>query len=198
LGRLLTIDDDQLPASSPVVVLSYDFWKNQLGSARDVVGRKVLVNRYPMTVVGVAAATFRGIDVGETPSLWIPAVMSAQAIPGFKSMLDRRTRWVQILGRLRPDVSLVQVRAGLQPWFAAMLEEDTRRAEFRKVNPERLRRFLASTLELTPAPEGHSVLRRSLSRPLWVLFGATAVLLALACLNVAGLFLARGSARQRE
>jgi len=161
------------------------------------VGRKVLVNRYPMTVVGVASPTFHGIDISEVPSLWVPAVMSAQAIPGFNSMLDHRTRWVQILGRLRPDVSLAQVRAGLEPWFKAMLKEDTR-AKFPKVNPERLRRFLASTLEITPAPQGHSVLRRSLSRPLWALFVATAVLLALACLNVAGLFLARGSARQRE
>src|SRR5438876_10579024 len=81
LGRLLTTDDDQTPGSSPVVVLSYDFWKNQLGGAADIVGRKVLVNQYPMTVVGVAAPAFHGIDVGEVPSLWIPAVMSAQAIP---------------------------------------------------------------------------------------------------------------------
>jgi hypothetical protein len=117
LGRLLTIDDDQVPGASPVLVLSHDFWRNQLGSAPDIVGRKVLVNQYPMTVVGVAAPTFHGIDVGEVPSLWVPAVMSAQAIPGFSSMLDRRTRWVQILGRLRPDVSLAQVRAGLQQWF---------------------------------------------------------------------------------
>ena len=198
LGRLLTIDDDQAPGSSPVVVLSYDFWKNQLGSAPDIVGRKVLVNRYPMTVVGVAAPAFHGIDVGEVPSLWIPAVMSAQAIPGFKTMLDRRTRWMQSLGRLKQDVSLAEAQAGLQPWFKAMLDEDTRRPGFPKVNAEQLRRFLASTLELTPAPQGHSVLRHNLSRPLWVLLVATAVLLALACLNVAGLFLARGSARQRE
>src|SRR6266581_3287477 len=108
LGRLLTIDDDQAPGSSPVVVLSYDFWKNQFGSAQDIVGRKVLVNQYPMTVVGVAAPAFHGIDVGEVPSLWIPAVMSAQAIPGFNTMLDRRTRWVQILGRLKQNVSLAQ------------------------------------------------------------------------------------------
>jgi MacB-like periplasmic core domain len=105
LGRLFTIDDDQAPGSSPVIVLSYDFWKNQFGSAQDIVGRKVLVNQYPMTVVGVAAPAFYGIDVGEVPSLWIPAVMSAQAIPGFNTMLDRRTRWVQILGRLKQNVS---------------------------------------------------------------------------------------------
>src|SRR2546426_8197241 len=197
LGRLLTIDDDQAPGSSPVVVLSYDFWKNQFGSAQDIVGRKVLVNQYPMTVVGVAAPAFHGIDVGEVPSLWIPAVMSAQAIPGFNTMLDRRTRWVQILGRLKQNVSLAQAQTGLQPWFKAMLDEDTHRTDFSRVSAERRRQFLASTLGLTAAPQGHSILRHNLSRPLWVLFVATAGLLALACLNVAGLFLARGSARPR-
>jgi predicted permease len=197
-GRLLTTDDDQAPGSSPVVVLSYDFWKNQFGSAQNIVGRKVLVNQYPMTVVGVAAPTFHGIDVGELPSLWIPAVMSAQAIPGFSTMLDRRTRWMQILGRLKENVSLAQAQTGLQPWFKAMLDEDTRRMNFSRISPEHRRQFLASTLGLTPAPQGHSVLRHTLSRPLWVLFVATAVLLALTCLNVAGLFLARGAARQRE
>src|SRR5947209_277739 len=198
LGRLLTIDDDQGPGSSPVVVLSYDFWKNQFRSAQDIVGRKVLVNQHPMTVVGVAAPAFHGIDVGEVPSLWIPAVMSAQAIPGFTTMLDRRTRWMQILCRLKQNVSLQQAQTGLQPWFKSMLDEDMRRTNVSRASAEQRRRFLASTLELTPAPQGHSVLRQGLSRPLWVLFVATAVLLALACLNVAGLFLARGSARHRE
>src|SRR5262249_44564636 len=198
LGRLLTVEDDQGPGASAVVVLSYDFWKNQFGSAEDIVGRKVLVNQYPMTVVGVAAPVFHGIDVGEVPSLWIPAVMSAQAIPGFETMLDRRTRWVQILGRLKQNVPLAQAQTGLQPWFKAMLDEDTRRTKVSRVSPERRQRFLASTLRLTAAPQGHSILRHDLSRPLWVLFVATAVLLALACLNVAGLILARGSARHRE
>jgi len=198
LGRLLTIDDDQAPGSSPVVVLSYDFWKNQFGSAQDIVGRKVLVNQYPMTVVGVAAPAFHGIDVGEIPSLWIPAVMSAKAIPGFETMLDRRTRWVQILGRLKQNVSLAKAQTGLQPWFKAMLDEDSRRTNISRASAEHRREFLASTLALTPAPQGHSVLRHDFSRPLWVLFVATLVLLALACLNVAGLFLARGSARHRE
>src|SRR5258706_12774375 len=145
-----------------------------------------------MTVVGVAAPAFHGIDVGEVPSLWIPAVMSAQAIPGFNRMLDRRTRWVQILGRLKQNVSLAKAQTGLQPWFKAMLDEDTRRTNISRASAERRRQFLASTLALTAAPQGHSILRHNLSRPLWVLFLATAVLLALAALNVAGLFLAVG------
>src|SRR5918911_1889281 len=148
LGRLLTTDDDQTPGSSPVVVLSYDFWKDQLGGAADVVGRKVLVNQYPMTVVGVAAPAFRGVDVGEVPSLWIPAVMSAQAIPGFKTMLDRRTRWVQVPGRLKQNVSLPQAQTGLQPWFKAMLDEDMRRTNVSTANADQRRQFLASTLKV--------------------------------------------------
>jgi predicted permease len=124
--------------------------------------------------------------------------MSAQVIPGFERMLDHRMRWMQILGRLKENVSPAEAQAGLQPWFKAMLDEDIRRADFPRVRVERRQQFLASTLRVTPAPQGHSVLRRNLSRPLWVLFVATALLLALACLNVAGLFLARGSARQRE
>src|SRR5262249_20509394 len=123
--------------------------------------------------------------------------MSGYALP-IDPTSDRATRWMQVLGRLRPDVTLTQAQAGLQPWFKAMLEEDTRRAGFPKITAERRQRFLASTLELTPAPQGHSGLRRTLSQPLWVLFTGTGVLLALACLNVAGLFLARGSARDRE
>jgi predicted permease len=198
LGRVLASSDDRTAGASPVVVLAYDFWTTQFASAPDVVGRKVLVNQYPMTVVGVASPTFHGIDVGEVPSLWIPVSMSAQAIPGFDRLLNRRTRWMQILGRLRPGVTPEQARAGLQPWFRAMLDEDARRPEFPKVTAQRRARFMASTIELTPAPQGHSSLRRRLSQPLWVLFAATAVLLGLACLNVAGLFLARGSARDRE
>jgi len=197
-GRLIDSGDDGTSGANPVVVLSYDFWTTQLASAPDVVGRKVLVNQHPMTVIGVAAPEFRGIDVGEVPALWIPASMSGQAIPGFKNQLDRRTRWMQVLGRLKPDVTPAQAQVGLQPWFKAMLDEDTRRAGFPRITAERRKRFLASTLELTAAPQGHSPLRRRMAQPLWVLFAATGVLLGLACLNVAGLFLARGSARERE
>ncbi len=199
VGRVFRSDDDGPAGANPVVVLSHDYWKARLAGAPDVVGRKVLVNKHPMTVIGVAAAGFRGIDVGEVPSLWIPASMTAQAMPGWNSLTtDRRWRWMQVLGRLKADVTVAHARTGLQPWFKAMLEEDTRREGFPRATPESRAKFLASTIELTPAPQGHSFLRSRISQPLWVLFVATAVLLGLACLNVAGLFLARGSARERE
>ncbi|MGI9070012.1 MAG: ADOP family duplicated permease [Bryobacteraceae bacterium] len=198
-GRVLDSEDDGAPNANPIIVLSYDFWKTKLEGASNVVGRKLLVNSHPMTVIGVAAETFHGIDVGEVPSIWLPAAMSSQAITGFNDYLNRRTRWMQVLGRLNVGMSLWRAQVGLQPWFKAMLREDMGRPGFPVISAERRRNFLNSSLVLTPAPQGHSLLRRpQFAEPLWVLLGVTGVLLGLACLNVSSLFLARGSAHERE
>jgi predicted permease len=199
LGRVIEARDDAAPGGGPVAVLSYDFWQAQLGGAPDVIGRTVLVNHNPLKVIGVAAREFRGIDVGEVPALWVPACMAQQILSRTnEDLLAQPTRWMQVLGRLQPGVTAERAQTGLQPWFKAWLEDNQRRPGFPVITAERRRRYLASSLSLTPAPQGHSPLRRSLSQPLWVLFAATGVLLGLACLNVAGLFLARGSARGRE
>jgi predicted permease len=198
LGRVLVPEDDGVPGAHPVIVLSYDYWINQLGGAADVVGRRVLVNSHPMTVVGVASAGFRGVDIGQVPALWIPASMKAQATPGWDRLLDRRARWMHIFARLKPGMTAETAQAGLQPWFRSMLEEDTHREGFPKTTAEQRAQFLRSTIAVMPAPQGRSDLRSDLAEPLWVLFAATAMLLLLACTNVAGLFLARGSARERE
>lgn len=197
LGRVLT-NDDAAPNSNPVAVLSYEFWQTQLAGSPDVIGRQVLANRHPLTIIGVAASTFKGIDVGEVPALWIPASMSPEIIPGFNGLLDRRQRWMQVLGRLNQGVTLQEAQVGLQPWFKAMLQDDMRLPGFPAITAEHRQRFINSSLVLAPAPQGHSPLRRRLQEPLWMLFAVTAVLLGLACLNVSGLFLARGSARDRE
>jgi predicted permease len=196
VGQVITSDDDHAPNS--VAVLSYGFWRTHLGGASDVIGRKVLVNGHPLTIIGVAAPTFRGIDVGEVPVLWIPASMSTAVIPGLNDLLDRRTFWMQVLGRLNQGMTLQRAQAGLQSWFKAMLREDMGRPGFPVITAERRQRFLNSSLTLTAAPQGHSELRMRLSEPLWMLFAATAVLLGLVCLNVSGLFLARASIRARE
>src|SRR5579883_716475 len=199
LGRVIEPEDDGVPGAGPVVVLSYDFWQAQFGGAAAIVGRKVLIGSHPMTVAGVAAAGFRGVDVGALPAFWMPTSMYADANLGTdEDLLDHPVRWLQILARLRPDVTPAQAQAGLVPWFRSWLQESTRRPGFPNISADRRRGYLESTLQVTPAPQGHSPLRQNLSRPLWLLFAATGVLLGLVCLNVAGLFIARGSARGRE
>jgi predicted permease len=198
LGQVIESDDDRSANSNPVAVLSYDFWQTQLGGAADVLGRKVLVNGRPLSVIGVAAPNFRGVDVGQVPALWIPASMSSAILPGFDDLLNRRLRWMQVLGRLKENVTAQQAQVGLQPWFKSMLQEDMTRAGFPNITAQRRQDFLNSYLAVTPAPQGHAPIRRRLADPLWMLLAVTGALLGLACLNVSGLFLARASSRDRE
>ena len=198
LGRLIADSDDLQPGAHPVVAVSYDYWRNRLGAARDIIGRTVRVNNHPMTLIGVAEPGFHGIDWGEVPSLWIPTMMKRQATPHFDWLLDRRGRWLHVFGRVKPGVTIEEAKAGLQPWFKAMLVDDTRREDWPRVSEEQRRRFLASWLDVLPASHGRSDMRRRLERPLAVLLAATALILLLACLNVANLYLARGFARRKE
>src|SRR5258708_23546684 len=198
LGRLLDESDDLQPGAHPVVVLSFDYWKNRLGERSDIVGHKVLVNNYPMTVVGVAAAGFRGIDWGEVPSLWIPTMMKKQATPDFDWLDDRHGKWLHVFGRLKPGVSARQAQAALQPWFKTMLSADTQRESWPVVSEEQRRSYLASTLEVLPASHGRSDLRGRLERPLLVLLAATGLTLILPSLTLANLSIPRRFARRRE
>ena len=197
-GRLIDESDDREPGAHPVVVLSFDYWRTNLGEASDVIGRRVLLNNYPMTVIGIAPASFRGVDVADVPAVWIPAAMKRQATPEWDRLLERRVAWMHVFARLKPGVTTAQAQTGLQPWFASMLQADAQRADFPPAPAERVREFLASTLDVQPASRGQSNLRSVVERPLWVLMAGTSLLLLLAISNVAGLLLARGAARIRE
>jgi predicted permease len=200
LGRLIAESDDLQQDAHPVVVLAYEYWHAALGGAPDIVGRKVLMNNYPMTVIGVAEPGFTGMDVGEAVAVWVPAMMKRQATPDWDRdrLFDRRTRWMHVFGRLKPGVTAQSATVGLQPWFKGVLESERRLENFPRTTPEQLRSFLGSFLELTPASGGRSSLRRTMEGPLWVLLAGTSLLVLLACSNVASLLLARGAARGRE
>lgn len=198
LGRLIDPSDDIHPGAHPVVVLSHDYWRTRLGGAADIVGRTVRVNNHPMTVIGVADATFRGVDMGQVPALWIPATMKQQATPEWDRLLDRRARWMHVFGRLAPGVTVVTTKAGLQPWFKHMLQSDTTLDGFPRLSESQRTAFLASTLDVVPAAQGRSTLRSTMGGPLWVLMAGTVLLHLLASANVASLLLARGAARVQE
>jgi predicted permease len=198
LGRLIGESDDMERDAHPVVVLSYDYWANTLGSPADIVGRQVLLNNHAMQVIGVAEPGFSGMDVGEAAAMWVPAMMKRQVTPGWDRLLDRRARWMHIFGRLKPGVTKEAAQVGVQPWFKTVLESDRQLDSFPPTTADQLKAFLGSYLEMTSASGGRSNMRRNMGGLLWILLAGTSVLVLLACSNVASLLLARGATRGRE
>jgi predicted permease len=197
LGRLIGDTDDLQPNAHPVVVLSYDYWRNRLGADPEIIGKRVLVNNFPMSVIGIAAQDFHGVDWGSVPVIWIPMMMKRQATPGWDALFDRRTMWLHIFGRLKPGISRQQAAARLQPWFKAYLQADTRREGWPRVTDAQLKEYMASRLDVLPAAQGRSDLRTGIRQPMLILLAATALILLLACLNVANLSLAKALGRRR-
>ena len=201
LGRLIDASDDVEPGGHPVVVVGENYWRAQLASDPGVIGRKVSVSGYPMTVIGIAPASFVGMDPLIVPALWMPTMMAPQAgnIDAYwNHLMNRRAAWLHVFGRLKPGMTVEAAKAGLEPWFRSMLANEPNTAGFPNVTADQRREFFSSTFDLEPVPSGLSGSRRAFQRPLWVIMAGSVMLLLLASLNVAGLLLARGAARARE
>ena len=201
LGRLIDVSDDVNPGGHPVVVIGENYWRNHLASDPNVIGRKVSVSGYPMTIIGIAPGSFVGLDPLLPPSLWMPATMAVQAgnVDAYwDALMNRRAAWLHVFGRLKPGLTPDEAKTALEPWFRSMLANEPNTTGFPNVSDDQRREFSASTFDLAPVPTGLSAGRRTFQRPLWVIMAGSVILLLLASLNVAGLLLARGAARARE
>jgi predicted permease len=201
IGRVFSsAEDDRIFRGHPAVVLSYDYWVDRFSRDPKVVGKKILVNNYPMTIVGVSAAGFAGLDPAVSPQIRVPVLMEPVVAPewGWFSPGDRRTRWVQVFARLKPGYTADTARPPLQGLFTQIRQYESTLPEAKNWSQYERAQFLKGTIHIERADTGYSQLRNSFSAALIVLMCMVGLVLLIACANVANLLIARAFARQKE
>jgi len=199
LGRVFTASDDLHENAHPYIVISYGYWQSRFAGQADVLGKKLVVDGVPMTIIGVSQKGFESVDPGFSPQVRVPAMMQAAVFPWkWYQLWNRRGRWVNAFGRLKPGVTAQQAKASLNPFYHQQLEMETRQAAFAKASTYTRENFLKGWLDVLPASKGRDGLRKQMEKPLLVLMGVVALVLLIACANVANLLIARAAARQKE
>ena len=198
LGRLFTDTDDRTRGGAPFAVLGYDYWQTRFAGNPDVIGKPILVNNHQLTIIGVAQKGFAGIEPLVAAQVYVPMAMAEQVTKEDKPFDNRRRRWVQVFGRLKPGVTLVHAKASLQPIFHRILEMEVQQPAFAHASPYTRQQFLRMSLDVMPGGRGQSVAREFLEAPLWAMMAMVGLVLLIACANVANLIIARATARQKE
>ncbi len=189
LGRLFTESDDVKPGAHPYAVLSYDYWARRFGRDRKVLGRTFRMDKKLYEIVGVADQRFTGTEPGTVTDIFIPTMMHPGAVRSDWT-------WLRTLARVKPGVALGPVRAKLEATSRAF--EADRVRGFTNVSKQWIANFLNQKLLLVPAASGDSDLQNDYRRPLAALGVLVALVMLIACANVANLMTAQAAARERE
>lgn len=192
-GRLLTPQDDR-PGAPLAAVITDDYWARHFQRSAGAIGSTVLLEGHPVTIVGVTPAGFTGANVGEVTELTLPFQAMAQLFPDRQGLLQAGNQYLRIIARLTARLSLDQARTRLKVIWPAMAQVSVTA----RTPQKRREAMLASSLDLAAGGTGWTPLRNQYTKPLYVLMAISALVLLLACINVANLLLARSTARRRE
>jgi predicted permease len=202
LGRALTEEDDN-PGAAPAAVISHDYWRTRFGGNPAVLGRKITINTVPFTIVGVAPRGFNGAgQVGTRPAFLVPIAFEPLLAPPTRSMMPgppprRGAMWLHLMGRLEPGATREQARDSLNGAFQARALE-LMPPPRRDNEPTRLEPKDYPFLVARSGSGGMTEARREYSATIRLLLGVVALILLIACANVANLLLARSAARASE
>jgi predicted permease len=197
LGRVLLPEDSATRGASAVAVLSYRYWTQHFASDPSVIHQGVSINGNPFTIVGVVQPGFDSIIAGTIPDIFVPITMKAQMTPGWDELEDRRSKWLNIVARLRPAIATQQAEAGITPLWKSLRQMElesitSKNRRFREQFVEK------SYLTLLDASRGFSPFRETMRIPLLIVMGMVGLLTLMAVANVGSLLLVRAAGRMRE
>ena len=195
VGRVFTPADDLNPMGEPLVVLGYSYWQRRFAGDPGIVGSQVRVNGMPMTVVGVSAPGFHSVDRGNNEDLRVPMAMKDLFTPAWPGLKDRFRAWLNIVARVRPGLSPAQAEAGANVLYRQVLRDE---AERLPASYRRRAAFLNDHLDLLPLSGGMMDKMGDQKAFVVEVTAIAGVVLLIACVNLAGLLIARTAARHRE
>jgi predicted permease len=193
-GRLFRAEDDKPGCGIPGTVISYAFWQSEFGGQDSAIGSRLIINDHPVDVIGVTPPTFFGLEVGTRFDFALPICSMAAFDPGNPTLSRKDYFWIQVIGRLKPNVTLARASSELDALSPGIIEATTP-SGYTSTALEVYKRYHFTAV---PAANGVSDLRRTYDDSLWLLLGITGLVLLIACANLASLMLARASMRSRE
>src|SRR5260370_27908916 len=185
IGRTFLPEEDRTPNAHPVVVIGYGLWQRRFGADPNVIGQTITLNEHDFSIIGVTRKEFGSTYAGAAIDVWTPVMMKDYVARPHFSLTDRGSRCLMVMGRLRPGATVAQAQANL-----SAISNQLQRAY-----PQTNDQLDVAVYSLTSSPFS---LKRSLQSALAILMAAVAVVLLIACANVANLLLARAASRRKE